>query len=90
MKDIIIDLEKSDTLKIQLVTAINFVSSKDNDEELVMHLKSNNVDFIYYDQDDEVIKELFESLLSRYQVGLETPLRGNNVIFDGVNLLYYK
>ena len=37
LKDIINDLRKSDTWKIQLTIAINFVSSKDNDEERVMH-----------------------------------------------------
>ena len=31
------DLKKSDTQKIQLTIAINFMSSKDNDEERVMH-----------------------------------------------------
>ena len=28
-----------------------------------------------YDKADEVIEELFESLLSRYQVGLETSMK---------------
>ena len=30
---------------------------------------------------DEVLEKLF-SLLSRYQIGLETPMRGSNFIFD--------
>ena len=36
------NLKKSDTWKIQLTTAINFVSSKDNDEERVLYSKSDN------------------------------------------------
>ena len=36
MKYIIIDLKKSDTWKVQLTVAINFISSEDNDEEPVM------------------------------------------------------
>ena len=39
---------------------------------------------------DEVIDELFQSLLSRYQIGLETSMKGSNVIFDSVHLLYHK
>ena len=35
-----------------------------------------------YDKADEVIKELFESLLSKYQIGLETSMTGSNFIFD--------
>ena len=41
-KEIITDLQKSDTWKYQLTMAINFISSKDNDEEQVMHSKSDN------------------------------------------------
>ena len=43
-----------------------------------------------HDKADDVIKELFESLLSRYQIGLKTSMNGSDFIFDCVNLLYYK
>ena len=41
-----------------------------------------------YDNAKEVIKEIFESFLSRYQIELETSMRGSDFIHDGVNLLY--
>ena len=41
-----------------------------------------------YDKADKVIQELFESLLSRYQI--EEPIKGGYIIFDCVNLLHYK
>ena len=44
--------------------AINFMSSKDNDEERVMYSKSDNIDLIINDKPDEVTQELFQSLLS--------------------------
>ena len=65
MRDIIINHQKSDTWKIQLTIAINFTSSKDVDEESVMHSKSDNKEFMSYDNANEVVNELFESLLSR-------------------------
>ena len=34
-----------------------------------------------YDNRNDVVDELFESLLSRHQVGLETTMRGNNFIY---------
>ena len=37
IRDIIIDLQNSDTWKIQLTIAITFISSKDVKEERVMH-----------------------------------------------------
>ena len=78
LRDIIINLEKSDTWKIQLAIAINFNSSKDVDEEHIMHSKSNNIKFMTYDNANKTINELFESLLSRYQIGSETSMRGSN------------
>ena len=65
MKDIIIDLQKSDTWKIQLTIAINFISSKDVDEDRVMLSKRDNIEFVSFDNVNEVVNELFESLLSR-------------------------
>ena len=43
-----------------------------------------------YDEADEIIKERFESLLNRYQIGLETSMKGSVVIFDCVISLHYK
>ena len=42
------------------------------------------------DEADEVIKEIFQSIFSRYQIGLETTMKGSNFSFDCVNLFYYK
>ena len=39
---------------------------------------------------DEVIEKRFESLLNRYQIGLEKSMGGSDFIFDCVHLLYYK
>ena len=36
-----------------------------------MHSKSNNIEFMPYDNANEVVNELFESLLLRYEIGLE-------------------
>ena len=55
--DIINDLKQSETSKIQLIITISFISSKDNnDEECVMHSKSDNVEIMISDEADEVIK----------------------------------
>ena len=43
LKNIIIDLQNSDTWKIKLTIAINLISSKDGEEEPVMHSSSSNL-----------------------------------------------
>ena len=43
-----------------------------------------------YDNANEVVNEILESLFSSYQIGLETSMRGSGFIFESVQLLYYK
>ena len=76
--------------KTQLTITINFISSKDNDDEHVLHSKSDNTQIMINDKADEVIEELFQSLLPRYQIGLETSMKDSDFIFDCVHLLYHK
>ena len=52
LKSIINNHKKSDTWKIQLTIAKNFISSIDNDEEHVMHSKSNNIEIMINDEAD--------------------------------------
>ena len=54
LKDIINDVKKSDTWKIQLTIAINFASSKDNNEKCVMHSKSDEIEIMINDNEGEV------------------------------------
>ena len=89
IKQIINNINKSDTCKIQLTIANNYVSSIDNNEEHVIHSKSHNIEIMINDDADEVMKELSGSLKSRYQNNLES-MQGSESVFDYVNLLYYK
>ena len=38
---------------------------------------------------DEIIDEIFKSLLERYEKGLEECMRGRKFVFDSVDLLHY-
>ena len=49
-----------------------------------MHLKSDNAEFMTYDNANDVVDELFGSLFLRYQIGLEISMKGSNLIFDSV------
>ena len=75
--------------KIQLTMAINFISSKDSDETRTMHTKSNNVEIMIGSETNEIIKDLFESFLQKYQERLEESMRGSEFIYDSVEVLYY-
>ena len=63
------------------------MSSKDSDETCTRHTKSNNMEIMTGNETDEIIRELFESLLQRYQEGLEGSMRGSEFVFDSIGLL---
>ena len=70
--DIISEHKTKSKLKIQLRMEINFISSKpDSDEIRILHRKSNNIEITIGCDTNEVIEELFESILQRYQKELE-------------------
>ena len=69
---------------------INFASFKDSDQTHTMHTKSDNIEIMIGIETDEITEELFDSLLQRYQIGLEEKMRGSEFIFRSADLLYYR
>ena len=55
-----------------------------------MHSKTDNSEIMINNKAEGVIGTLFESILNRYQIGLETSMRISYFIFDCVYLLYYE
>ena len=54
-----------------------------------MHTKSDNEEFMNGRDTDEIIEELFKSLLQRYQKNLQEKIRVSDFKFDGIIFLYY-
>ena len=54
-----------------------------------MHSKSDNIEIMINDKADEIIKELIDSIISRYQNNLES-MKDSEFVFDYDHLLYYK
>ena len=52
LKDIINNLKKPDTWKIELTTATKFMSSNNNEPECIMHLKGDNIEIMTNDKED--------------------------------------
>ena len=42
-----------------------------------MHSKSDNAKIMINDRLEEIVEEIFKSFFSRYQIGLETSMRGS-------------
>ena len=88
LSNMINDLKTKGAWKIQSSMKINFMSSKDTNETSIIYKYSVNI---------EIVQKLFDSLLQRYQKGLEEKMKGSDfvvvvvvVVVDSVDLLHYK
>ena len=76
--------------KLQLIAEINFISLKlGSDESRIMHTRSDNIEIMIGDDNDDIIEELFKSFLQKYEENLQNKMKGSDFEFDGVNFLYY-
>ena len=77
--------------KVQLTIEVNFISLKPgSDETRITYTRSDNVEIMFGDDIDDIIEQLFESLLQKYKENLQNKMRGSEFEFDGVvNFLYY-
>ena len=90
LRNIINNLQNSNAWKIQLIIVINFISSKDSEEDRVMHSSSDNIKSTFHSEVNDVIEKLFKSLRSKYWDCLEISMKRSHFIFDPVQLMYYK
>ena len=90
LRELINDSKSKAEWKIQLTAQINFISLRpDSNETRVMHTRSDNEELMNGSDTDQIIKELFKSLLQRYQENLQEKMRGSDFAFDGIKFLYY-
>ena len=75
--------------KIQLIIKINFISSKNFNDVRDLHSKSDNVEIMMCADTNEIIEKLFDSILQRYQKGVEESMKGSDFVFDYVESLNY-
>ena len=69
--------------------SINFICSKDSIETCNMHTKSDHTADMMGSEANDIIDEIFKSLLQKYQEALEKSMRGSKFVRDSFDLLYY-
>ena len=75
---------------MQLTIEVNFISLKPGSNETrIMYTRSDNIEIMFGDDNDDIIEQLFESLLKKYEENLQNKMRGSEFEFDRVNFLYY-
>ena len=89
LKKLIEDKKKSGAWKIQLIMKIKFISSRNFIESRDMYSKSDNFEIMMSSNTNYVIRDLFNSILRRYQGGLHESMRESEFAFDYVEYLNY-
>ena len=54
-----------------------------------MYSRIDNIEIMFGGDNDDIIEQLFESLLKKYEENLQNKMRGSEFEFDGINFLYY-
>ena len=71
---------------MQFTIEVNFISLKPGSNETrIMYTRSDNIEIMFDDDNDDIIEQLFESLLKEYEENLQNKMRGSEFEFDGVN-----
>ena len=90
LKELIEEYKLKGEWKVQLTIEVNFISLKPgSNETCIMYTRSDNVEIMFGNNNDDIIEQLFESLLQKYEENLQNKMKGSELEFDGVNFLYY-
>ena len=90
LRELIEEYKLTGEWKVQLTIEVNFISLKPgSDETRIMYTRSDNVEIMFDDDNEDIIEQLFESLLQKYEENLPNKMKGSDFEFDGVNFLYY-
>ena len=90
MSDIINEHKTQGEWKIHLTIAIKFFSFKDSEEIHTMHSKSDNIEILIGNETNEIIEDLYDSLLKICEDGLQESMKRSEFAFNNVDSLYYK
>ena len=55
-----------------------------------MHLKSNSIEIMIGNKTDEIIEDIFDSLLQKHQIDLKESTKGSKFVLDGIDVLPYR
>ena len=90
LRELLEEYKQKREWKMQLTIEAIFISLKPgSDETCIMYTRSDNIEIMFGDDNDDIVEQLFESLLQKYGENLQNKMRGSEFEFDGVNFLYY-
>ena len=72
LRELLEECKQKGEWKVPLTIEVNFISLKPgSDETRIMYTRSNNIEIMFGDDNDDIIEQLFESLLQKYEENLQ-------------------
>ena len=87
LRELLEEYELKGEWKAQLTIEVNFISLKPGSR--ILYTRSHNLEIMFGNDNDDIIEQLFESLLQKYDENLQNKMRESEFESDGVDLLYY-
>ena len=90
LRELLEEYKQKGEWKVQLTIEVNFISLQPGSNETrIMYTRSDNIEIMFDDDNDDIIEQLIESLLKKYEENLQNKMRVSEFEFDGVNFFYY-
>ena len=85
LRELLEEYKQKGEWKVQLTIEVNFISLKPgSDETRIMYTRSDNIEIMFGDDNDDIIEQLFELLLKKYEENLQNKMKESEFEFDGV------
>ena len=84
-----INKHKNDNWKIQLTMKIIFIPISNYNNKRSLYVKTKNVEIMMGSDTDEIVKELFESILQKYEELIEHSSKNSGFALESVELVDY-
>ena len=76
LRELLEEYKQKGGWKMQLTIEVNFISLKPgSDETCIMYTRSDNIEIMFGDDNDDMIEQIFESLLKKYEENLQNKMR---------------
>ena len=75
LRELIEEYKLKGEWKVQFTIEVNFISLKPgSDETRIMYTRSDNIEIMFGDDNDDITEQLFESLLKKYEKKLQNKM----------------
>ena len=80
LRELLEEYKQKGEWKVQLTIEVNFISLKPgSDKTRIMYTRSDNIEIMFGEDNNDIIEQLFESLLKKYEENLQNKMRGSEL-----------